>query len=54
MRQFIKENKEELDQIIKRAMGQCQYPRLNNDDRIDWINNDEGLYNWARRSGVRI
>lgn len=27
---------------------------LNNDERRQWILNDEGLYDWARREGVRI
>ena len=27
---------------------------LNNEERRQWILNDEGLYNWARREGVRI
>ena len=27
---------------------------LNDIERRDWIMNDESLYNWARREGVRI
>lgn len=48
---FIKNNKEEIDQAIKKI-----YPnvRLNNEERRQWILNDEGLYNWARSEGVRI
>lgn len=48
---FIKENKEELDEYIKKV---CPYLRINNHERRLWVYNDEGLYNWARRSGVRI
>jgi hypothetical protein len=51
LRDFIKENKEEIDRAIKRV---CQNGRLNNEERRQWILNDEGLYLWARRSGVRI
>lgn len=28
--------------------------RLNDHDRQQWIENDEGLYNWQRRSGLPI
>jgi hypothetical protein len=27
---------------------------LNNEDRRQWIANDEGLYNWARSEGVSV
>lgn len=27
---------------------------LNDDERRQWILNDEGLYNWARREGVNV
>ena len=51
MRDFIKENREELDECIKRVCPNC---RLNNEERRLWILNDEGLYRWARSEGVRI
>jgi len=51
MKEFIKENKEELDECIKRVCPNC---RLNNEERRMWILNDEGLYRWARSCGVRI
>ena len=51
IRDFIKENKEELDRCILRV---CPGIRLNNDERRLWILNDEGLYNWARSEGVKI
>jgi hypothetical protein len=28
--------------------------RLTNDDREDWVNNDEGLYDWWQASGLSI
>lgn len=26
--------------------------RLNDEDRRQWVQNDEGLYNWMRSSGI--
>lgn len=53
MKQFIKENREEIDRGVRRALGRPDY-RLNDEERRQWILNDEGLYLWARSSGVRI
>lgn len=47
LQQFIKENRQEIDDMI-------QSPYKNDEERRLWILNDEGLYRWARRSGVRI
>jgi hypothetical protein len=52
LREFIKQNREEIDERIKRACPNTS--RFNDDERRLWILNDEGLYRWARRSGVRI
>ena len=52
MREFIKVNKDEIDKIIKRA-NDYDY-RITNEERKLWILNDESLYLWAYRSGVRI
>lgn len=51
MRDFIKENREEIDAGIRRVAPNAA---LNDSERRNWILNDEGLYRWARRSGVRI
>jgi hypothetical protein len=51
LRNFIRENRKELDEFIKNACPNC---RLNDDEREMWINTDEGLYLWAKGSGVRI
>lgn len=51
LRDFIRENKEELDRAIKRVVPDV---RLTDQERRLWILNDEGLYNWARSEGVRI
>jgi hypothetical protein len=51
MRNFIKENRGELDAYIKLECPNC---RKNDDEREMWIRNDEYLYNWARSRGVRV
>ena len=28
--------------------------KLNDNDRRDWVNNDEGLYDWWRSSGIGL
>lgn len=58
-RQFIKENKETIDNHIKSALGvefgeKAEGIRLNNHERELWIANDESLYRMARRAGVKI
>lgn len=57
---FIRENRAEIDSAIKGAMTRYDSPgfqrkiSLNDEDRRQWILNDEGLYNWARSAGVEI
>lgn len=58
LREFIKAHRAELDECINRAMG-CSRKhdasivhKRNDDERRQWILNDEGLYNWARSKGV--
>ena len=54
LKEFIRENRDILDDCIARALGQDTNPRANDTERRLWILNDEGLYNWARSEGVRI
>lgn len=60
IRQFIKDNRKELDQAITNALTRYDPPgfrrdiSINDEERRQWILNDEGLYNWARREGVQI
>ncbi len=65
LRAFIRDNRAELDRLILGAMyrhdgrgGKSQVPdpppRLNDEERRQWVLNDEGLYLWARREGCRI
>ena len=52
--QFIKENRQELDECIARALGRDKNPLPNDRERRLWVLNDEGLYLWARSEGVKI
>lgn len=52
LRAFIESNREEIDKAIRAACPNC--PELDDDDRADWIANDESLYTWARSQGVRV
>jgi rubrerythrin len=51
LRQFIRDNKAEIDAAIRRVVPDA---RIDDDEREMWIMNDEGLYNWARSEGVRL
>lgn len=51
LKQFINENKNEIDTAIRRRVPDA---RIDDHERRLWILNDEGLYNWARSSGVKI
>jgi hypothetical protein len=52
IRAFISANRAALDACIR---GACpNLGKLNDEDRHEWILNDEGLYNWARSCGVQI
>ena len=52
-REWLRKNRTELDIYIRRALGYPDY-RLNDYDRWQWVQNDEGLYLWAKRDGVRV
>lgn len=54
MKEFIKENRQEIDAYIARALNENKNPYPNDQERRLWILNDEGLYRWARTEGVRI
>lgn len=51
MREFIKQNREELDECIQRA---CPGAPKTDRERELWILNDEGLCNWAENEGVTV
>ena len=50
LKDFIVENREGLDEALK-SWGS---PYFNDDARRDVVMNDEGWYNFARSSGVRV
>lgn len=60
LRTFIKENRADIDAAITYAQTRYDPPefkrviRLNDEERRQWVLNDEGLYNWARSEGVNI
>lgn len=62
LKQFIKDNRQELDKRIAQAISNqahaCSNPyghRFHNDaERRLWILNDNSLYEWARSEGVKI
>lgn len=53
LKNFIKENRSEIDQVIRRAIDDPSW-RINDAERRLWVLNDEGLYSWARSEGVKI
>ena len=54
LKQFIKANRQELDNLIAHALREDHNPLANDEERRQWILNDEGLYHWARSEGVNI
>ena len=51
MKQFMKDHRPAIDSYILRMVPGA---RLNDKERRLWILNDEILYRWARKEGVRI
>lgn len=52
LRNFIRENRAEIDAAIKRACDNCNI--FNDRERELWVLNDEDLYLWAQSEGVPI
>jgi hypothetical protein len=52
---FIEEHRQELCSVILGSNGMKTFRhKLDDNDIHTHILSDEGLYNWARREGVRI
>jgi hypothetical protein len=51
IREFVRQNRNEIDKCIRTICPNCS---LNDEERKEWIRNDEGLYRWARSNGVKI
>ena len=54
LKQFIRDNRTELDTAIARALGRNENPKANDEERRLWVLNDESLYHWACSEGVKI
>lgn len=57
LKEFIAQNRDEIDEAILQNGGNNQYLKpgqAGDAERRLWILNDESLYGWARREGVRI
>jgi len=52
LREWIRQNRHEIDELIRRACPNIG--PLNDDDRRQWILNDEGLYLWAKAEGTNV
>lgn len=52
MRQFIRENREMLDEHISAVVG--NHSHRNDDERESWVLNDESLYLMALEEGVKV
>jgi hypothetical protein len=64
LREFVRQNRAEIDRLINgvlyrhdgrggRGVIPDPPPKRNDNERQQWIMNDEGLYAWARGEGVR-
>lgn len=47
--EFIRKNQAEIDRAIRSVVSNAD---LDNNERENWILNDEGLYSWALNEGV--
>ena len=65
MREFVRQNRAEIDKAINSVMYRWDgnggrgtvptpAPTYNDEERQQWVLNDEGLYRWARTEGVPI
>lgn len=52
LQDFVRQNRAELDQCIWNVTSHQQ--RMTDQERRDWVMNDEGLYQWARSAGCKI
>lgn len=54
LKQWIRENRRQIDAAIAQALGMARNPIPNDAERRLWVLNDEGLYNWARSEGIDV
>jgi hypothetical protein len=62
---FIRQNRAKIDEAINASLFRYDGnggrgtvpnppPKRNDDERQQWVLNDEGLYNWARSEGCKV
>jgi hypothetical protein len=55
MRDFIKKYRKEIDDTIAEQCGNpARFIKITNEDREQWVLNNEYLYDLARREGVKV
>lgn len=54
MREFIREHRAEIDARINGNLSDPEGTKRNDEERRQWVLNDEGLYLWARSEGVDL
>lgn len=54
IKEFIRNNRSELDRCIGLDPHAYDTQREADEEREQWILNDEGLYDWARSEGVDV
>lgn len=62
---FVRQNRAKIDEAINSSLFRYDGnggrgtvpnppPKRNDDERQQWVLNDEGLYNWARSEGCKV
>ncbi len=51
MRQFVRENRDEITKKIQAALGKTTYP-VSELERIMWVTEDHKLNKWAKSKGM--
>ena len=51
LKEWVKKNRADIDSVIRSNCSNC---RLNDEEREDWVMNDESLYLWAKLEGVDV
>lgn len=51
---WIKENRAEIDEIIEICNPRRVKQGINDNDHRKWVLNDEYLYFWAKKMGVKL
>jgi len=54
LKRWIRDNRAEIDQMIKQAYPSLRNRKFSDSDREEWVMNDEGLYRWAESEGVNV